>query len=239
MNHLLKLLIFCGATGLIVGCSQQADSKKDTGPVNLVTTADTISYLIGKDIGRSLKEIEDEVVLDIVVRALRDQLAGTTKKIDPEAERIVMRSFQMSMQQKKTAEQEKEGKKNLEEAEKFLEENKKKEGVVTTESGLQYIVLKKGDGPVPTDSSKVEVHYEGKLLSGKVFDSSIKRGKPAVFGVTKVIKGWTEILKIMKVGSKYKIFVPPDLAYGKRGMAHDIKPNMMLIFEIELLSIKK
>lgn len=238
MNHLLKLIVFCGVIGLLIGCSRQSDAKQDAGPVNLVTTADTISYLIGKDIGRSMKDLEDEVVLDIVIRAMRDQLSGTTKEIDPEAERIIMRAFQMKMQQKKMSERDEEAKKNLAEAEKFLEENKKKEGVVTTESGLQYIVLKEGDGPIPTDSSKVEVHYEGKLLSGKVFDSSLKRGKPAVFNVTKVIKGWTEILKIMNVGSKYKIFVPPELAYGKRGMPHDIKPNMMLIFEIELLGIK-
>lgn len=237
MNRFVQSLIICSAIGALIGCNQQTDAKQ-SGPLNLETSADSVSYLIGKDISRSLKDIKDDVVLDILIRGIEDHLAGTEKKIDTEAERKLMQDFQMKMQQKMTAKRDKEADKYLEEANKFLEENKKKEGVKTTESGLQYIVLKEGNGPIPTDTSKVEVHYEGTLLDGKVFDSSIKRGTPAVFGVKQVIKGWTEILQMMKVGSKYKIFVPPDLAYGKRGMAHDIKPNMMLIFEIELLGIK-
>jgi len=240
MNRFVQSLIICSAVGALIGCNQQSDAKQpdQSGPLNLVTTADSVSYMIGKDIGRSLKDVQDEVVLDIVFRGTKEYLAGTAKDFNPDAERMIMQAFQMRMQQKKMAENDKVAAENLEKANKFLEENKKKEGVKTTKSGLQYIVLKEGNGPIPTDSSKVEVHYEGTLLNGKVFDSSIKRGKPAVFNVKQVIKGWTEILQMMKVGSKYKIFVPPDLAYGKRGMAHDIKPNMMLIFEIELISIK-
>ena len=120
-----------------------------------------------------------------------------------------------------------------------MEENAGKEGVKTTASGLQYTVIKEGDGPVPADTSRVKVHYEGTLLDGKVFDSSIKRGEPTVFGVNQVIKGWTEALKLMKVGSKYKVFIPPELAYGRRGAGKDIGPNKLLVFEVELLGIEK
>ena len=150
-----------------------------------------------------------------------------------------MQAFTMQIQQKKMAKSEAEAQANMKEAKDFLEENGKKPGVVTTPSGLQYIVLKQGDGPIPHDSAKVKVNYEGTLPDGTIFDSSIKRGQPAFFNVQQVIAGWTEALKLMKVGSKYKLFVPPDLAYGRRGMAHSIGPNKLLIFEIELLGIEK
>ncbi|MBN1307105.1 MAG: FKBP-type peptidyl-prolyl cis-trans isomerase [Chitinispirillaceae bacterium] len=219
------------------GCSKPAGEK--VGSVDLVTTTDTVSYLIGIDIARSLREVKDDIVLDIVFAGVRDRLAGSERRFPPEAERVIMEAFSMQMQQKQMAKSETEAAKNLKEAKDFLEENGKKPGVVTTESGLQYIVLKEGDGPIPPDSSKVKVHYEGTLLNGKVFDSSIRRGEPSIFTTHQVIAGWTEALKLMKVGSKFKLFVPPDLAYGRRGMAHDIRPNMLLIFEIELLGIEK
>lgn len=225
------------AIAFFSGCNKPA--VEETAPVTLVTTADTISYLIGNDIGNSLKSVNDEVVLEVVFAGIRDRLAGKDPRFPPNQERIIMEAFSMKMQEKKMSERRGQAKKNLEESEKFLAENGKKDGVVTTESGLQYIVIKKGDGPVPNDSSRVSVHYEGTLLNGKVFDSSIKRGTPAVFNVSQVVKGWTEALKLMNTGSKFKIFVPPQLGYGERGMAHDIEPNMMLIFEIELLEIVK
>ena len=127
---------------------------------------------------------------------------------------------------------------NLEAGNKFLEKNKKRDGVVTTESGLQYEILKKGDGPIPTADDRVKVNYEGTLLSGKVFDSSIKNGKPVTFGVGRVIPGWTEALQLMPVGSKWKLYIPGNLAYGERG-TRGIEPNSTLIFEVELLEIVK
>ncbi len=127
---------------------------------------------------------------------------------------------------------------HLEEGISFLEENKKRKGVTTTESGLQYEVLVEGDGPKPTETSSVTVHYHGTLIDGTVFDSSVERGEPAKFGVTQVIAGWTEALQLMPVGSKWKVYLPTEIAYGANPRpGGPIKPNMALIFEIELISI--
>lgn len=121
----------------------------------------------------------------------------------------------------------------------FLAENAKKKGIQTTASGLQYRIITKGKGAIPTKDDKVKVHYEGRTIDGNVFDSSIKRGEPTEFGVTQVIKGWQEALQLMPVGSKWEVFIPSDLAYGERGMGQDIKPNEMLIFTMELIEIVK
>ena len=121
----------------------------------------------------------------------------------------------------------------------ILAENAKKEGVITTASGLQYRIIKEGNGPIPTISDKVKVHYEGKLIDGSIFDSSIQRGEPIVFGVTQVIPGWTEILQLMPVGSEYEIYVPYQLGYGERGAGQQIPPYAALVFQIQLLCIEK
>ena len=128
---------------------------------------------------------------------------------------------------------------NIEKGENFLAENGKREGVVTTKSGLQYEIIKKGNGATPTANDKVRVHYHGTLIDGTVFDSSIDRGEPAEFGVSQVIKGWTEALQLMPVGSKWKLYIPYDLAYGDREVSEEIKPYSTLIFEVELLDIVK
>ena len=127
--------------------------------------------------------------------------------------------------------------KNREDGIAFLAENKKREGVVVTASGLQYEVLKQGDGPVPTANDQVKVHYTGYLLDGTKFDSSVDRGEPAVFGVTQVIEGWTEVLQLMPAGSEYKVYIPSELAYGERQMGGDIQPGSTLIFDIQLLEV--
>ena len=128
--------------------------------------------------------------------------------------------------------------KNKQEGEKFLAENKKKDNVVELPSGLQYEVITEGDGAIPTATDTVQCHYHGTLINGTVFDSSVQRGEPAVFGVTQVIKGWVEALQLMSVGSKWKLFVPSSLAYGEQGAGNDIQPNASLIFEVELLGIQ-
>ncbi len=129
--------------------------------------------------------------------------------------------------------------KNMEEGNRFLADNAKVDGVKTTASGLQYVVVKEGEGETPAADSKVKVHYEGKLIDGRVFDSSVARGEPAVFGVNQVIPGWTEALQLMKVGAKYKLFIPSAIAYGERGAGQVIPPNATLIFEVELLDVVK
>jgi FKBP-type peptidyl-prolyl cis-trans isomerase FklB len=135
------------------------------------------------------------------------------------------------------AEQEKAVKRNREDGIAFLAENKKREEVVETESGLQYEVVRKGDGPIPTANDRVKVDYTGYLIDGTIFDSSVERGEPAVFGVTQVIAGWTEVLQLMPAGSEYKVFIPSDLAYGERQMGGDIQPGSTLIFDIHLLEV--
>ena len=134
--------------------------------------------------------------------------------------------------------QEEQMKANIEEGQKFLEENSKKDGVITLDSGLQYEILTEGDGPKPTANDRVKCHYHGTLIDGNVFDSSVERGQPAVFGVTQVIRGWVEALQLMTVGSKWRLFIPSDLAYGAQGAGDMIGPNTALIFDVELLGIE-
>lgn len=222
---------------LTTGCNK-ADNQS-TGDANLVTYQDSVSYVIGTDIGNSLFEIKDEVKLNVIMQAISDKINGKSPKIDKEQARPIMQKFSTLMQEKQMAKMKADGEKNMAEGKKFLEENKTKSGVITTASGLQYTVLKQGDGPKPTETDKVKVHYQGTLLNGKEFDSSIKRGQPAEFPVTGVIKGWTEALLLMNTGSKFKLFIPSDLAYGERNAGPDIGPNSTLIFEVELLEIVK
>ncbi len=147
--------------------------------------------------------------------------------------------FTMQLREQQMAGMKEVSEKNAKEGEEFLAANKSKPGVITTASGLQYIVEKMGTGPKPKKTDKVKVNYEGTLLDGKIFDSSIKHGQPAELKVDGVIPGWTEALQLMPVGSKFKLFVPSQLAYGDRGAGQDIGPGSMLIFEVELLSIEK
>ena len=147
--------------------------------------------------------------------------------------------FQQEIQNKQIAKMKEASEKNAKEGAAFLAENKNKEGVITLESGLQYKVLKSGDGPSPKETDTVVTHYRGNLINGEIFDSSYKRGQPATFPVSGVIAGWTEALQKMKVGDKWQLFIPSNLAYGENGAGQKIGPNEVLIFELELLEIKK
>ena len=211
----------------------------------LTTDKDKTSYAIGADLGMKLKQAEIDVDPAILSRAVKDVLSGgKTAMTDDEVRAKLMdltKGLQAKQQenQKKQAEADKAiGEKNRKDGEAFLAENKSKEGVVALPSGLQYKVLKTGDGPKPTPQDTVTCNYRGTLLDGKEFDSSYKRGQPASFPVGGVIKGWTEALQLMPVGSKWQLFIPPDMAYGARGAGADIGPNATLIFEVELISIQ-
>jgi FKBP-type peptidyl-prolyl cis-trans isomerase FklB len=169
----------------------------------------------------------------VLAAGIKDALAGKPQ-LTPDQIKEVMSAFEKDMEQK----QKQVGDKNKAEGAKFLEENKKKEGVKTTASGLQYKALKDGNGAQPKASDTVTVNYRGTLINGTEFDSSYKRGQPATFPVNGVIKGWTEALQLMKVGSKYQLFIPSDLAYGERSVSPDLAANSTLIFEVELLDAK-
>ena len=149
-----------------------------------------------------------------------------------------MQRFQQFMMERQQKMQKELADKNLKDAEKFVEENKKKEGVITTASGLQYKIITKGNGKIPTAQDTVVAHYRGTLIDGTEFDNSFKRNEPATFPVSGVIKGWQEILQLMPVGSKWEVYIPPQLAYGEQGAGQVIPPNAALIFDIELISIK-
>ena len=228
-------------TGLALSLSSLAYGADEERALNdtLKTPIERLSYALGLDIGSSLKRLETEIDLGMFVRGVEDSLRGTKPLLTPQKAAEIKDEFFRKMREERARKMKESGEKNLKEGEAFLSENKKKEGIVTTGSGLQYMVLRQGDGPKPKSSNRVKVHYSGTLLDGTEFDSSYKRGQPATFAVTGVIPGWTEALQLMNVGSKYRLFVPSNLAYGERGSPPRIGPNAVLIFDVELLAIEE
>ena|SRR5256886_4836928 len=194
---------------------------------------DKSSYAIGLNIGMNFNKQKIAINPDVFVAGVKDGLAGKPQMTEAEV-RETMTNLEKDMESK----QKEASQKNASDGEKFLAENKKKEGVKTTASGLQYKVIKEGTGPQPKGTDTVTVNYRGTLIDGTEFDSSYKRGQPATFPLNAVIKGWTEGLQLMKVGSKYQIFIPASLGYGERGAGADIGPNSTLIFEVELMDAK-
>jgi FKBP-type peptidyl-prolyl cis-trans isomerase FklB len=216
---------------------QSTAAKRPVAPLTLKTDKDKLSYAVGMNIGRSIHSQSMEIDPAILLRGLKDEMAGKTVMTDMEAHNTLMQAQQEAKKKiDETRQASMEPNKKAGDA--FLAANKTKEGVVTLPSGLQYKILKEGTGPKPTPSDSVVCNYRGTLIDGKEFDSSYKRGQPATFPVGQVIKGWTEALQLMPVGSKWELFVPPDLAYGDRGAGPDIGPGATLIFEVELISIK-
>ena len=199
---------------------------------------DKLSYGLGLGIGQQLAQMNIEGLnIDDFAEAIRDVLAGAELKVGHrEAQQIVQEYFQ-KQEKKLNAEREEKGKKAKVEGEKFLAENAKKEGVKVTKSGLQYTVLREGTGRQPKATDSVRCHYEGFLIDGTVFDSSVQRGEPAAFPLNGVIAGWTEGLQLMKEGAKYRFFIPYLLAYGPSGAGNSIPPYAALIFDVELLAV--
>ncbi len=199
---------------------------------NEETKMDSLSYAVGIWLGNVVKQQGfGEVDATTISKAMNDVLQGNPTSMNAQSAGLFLKEH---MEAKKAKQQSA----NLEEGKTFLEENAKREGVTVLESGLQYEVMTQGEGPVPQATDKVSVHYHGTLINGTVFDSSVERGSPAEFPVTGVIKGWVEALQLMNVGSKWKLFIPSELAYGERGAGGDIGPNTTLIFEVELLGIQ-
>jgi FKBP-type peptidyl-prolyl cis-trans isomerase len=203
----------------------------------LKTDKDKLSYAMGMDLAGQLKSNSVDVDPTLFAKGMQDLFAGKTLLTDDEAKAIIT-ALQKAMIVKRTSELQAAGAKNKTEGEAFLAANKAKAGVVTLPSGVQYKIITTGTGPKPTLEQTVACHYRGTLIDGKEFDNSYLRGQPSTFPVKGVIKGWTEVLQLMPVGSKWQVFIPPALAYGERGAAADIGPNATLIFEIELVAIK-
>ena len=222
-----QLIVIFSASLLVLPLFGQEKSTQ------LKDQKDKVSYSIGMQIGFNLARQKVDINPDVLAAGIKDSLAGKPQ-LNPDQVKEVMATFEKDMEQK----QKESGDKNKAEGAKYLEENKKKEGVKTTASGLQYKVLKEGNGAQPKASDTVTVNYRGTLINGTEFDSSYKRGQPATFPVNGVIKGWTEALQLMKVGSKYQLFIPSSLAYGERSVSPDLAANSTLIFDVELLDAK-
>jgi len=223
----MKNIITLSSIILFIACK----TEKPKESANLITELDSVSYSLGVNIGENIKKQFADINLDNFEAGIKDVLEKEleAKISDNQAQAIINSYF--SKKQKKESES------MIEKGANFLQENAKREGVTTLPSGLQYEIITEGTGPKPTLEDNVTTHYHGTLIDGTVFDSSVDRGEPASFPVGGVIKGWTEALQLMSVGSKWKLYVPYDLAYGERGAGAQIGPYSTLIFEVELISI--
>jgi FKBP-type peptidyl-prolyl cis-trans isomerase FklB len=223
----MKNIIFLSSLILFIACKTEKTNKT----ANLITELDSVSYSLGVNIGENIKTQFEDINLDNFEVGIKDVLEKDVEaKISDNQAQAIIQSYFSKKQQRQSESV-------IEEGINFLRENGKREGVTTLASGLQYEVINDGTGPKPTIEDNVTTHYHGTLIDGTVFDSSVDRGEPASFPVGGVIKGWTEALQLMAVGSKWKLYVPYDLAYGERGAGPQIGPYSTLIFDVELISI--
>ena len=230
----MKKIITIGMTLVLVGMGFSAKSQTE------MTKQQKVSYAIGFNVGGGMSRDGIELDYEQFVQGVRDAYAGTNKFTDEQMQEIFMQ-LQADLQAKQQAEQAKQREAvpgDIAKGAKFLEETQKNPGVKETASGLQYLVLQEGKGEHPTATSKVTVHYTGKLIDGTVFDSSVERGEPITFGLNQVIPGWTEGLQLMTPGSKYRLFIPYNLGYGENGAGGMIPGGATLIFDVELISFE-
>ena len=218
----------------MMSCSKPTGKSVTT----LETKQDSISYSIGMEIGMNFNTQSVDVNTDVFAQGFHDTYTESTPLLEESEMKIVTQNYRRELRSKQDESRKQQIEENKVDGEKFLAENSTKARVIVLPSGLQYKVINNGDGSTPKATDKVKVHYTGKLIDGTVFDSSVERGEPSTFGVTQVIKGWTEALKLMKVGDKWELYIPSNLAYGARGKGPKIGPNTTLIFEVELLGIE-
>ncbi len=230
-------LILAGVVSSSYFAIAQDETKEEKPAIEFKSDDDKISYMIGTQIGQGMRMQGEDLDLDIVFKAIKTVLDGKTPAMDEAQQQKLVKEYSDMMAKKMEEKANAATKENREKSLAFLEENKKKEGVIELPSGLQYKVIKEGDGATPTKTDRVLAHYRGTLIDGTEFDSSYKRGEPLEIGVTQVIKGWTEALLMMKVGDKWELYIHPDLAYGARD-SRTIPGNSALIFEMELIGIK-
>jgi FKBP-type peptidyl-prolyl cis-trans isomerase FklB len=236
MKKLVVVVLSCLFCIQLFAQAKKKPVSKQSGapsPVKLVTQTDSLSYSIGIMVAGFYKQQGiTSINTSLVDLAIQDKMKGdSTMLSEAQCNQVVMNYIEKAKAEKAAAAKK--------QGQAFLAENKMKPGVVTTSSGLQYLVLKEGTGPKPVATDKVKCDYEGKLIDGTIFDSSIKSGKPIEFAVNGVIRGWTEALQLMNTGSKWRLFIPSDLAYGDQQMGPDIKPGSTLIFDVELIEIVK
>jgi FKBP-type peptidyl-prolyl cis-trans isomerase len=223
---------------IILGAMMATQSLDAQQAKSLSTKKQKISYGIGREMGRNIRQQEADVDLDALLKGMKDGVSNAKPAIAEEEIQALLEAYSREMMEKQTSKAKEQGDKNKKAGEAFLASNKKKDGVTTLANGIQYRILKAGNGPKPTKDKTVVCHYRGTLTDGTEFDSSIKRNEPATFPVVNVIQGWQEILPMMPVGSKWEVVIPSNLGYGERGTGGAIGPNATLIFEIELLSIQ-
>ena len=216
----------------------QPAKPKSPSSLVLKTDKDKVSYALGMNLGANLKRDSVDIDTAIFVRALKDTVTGGKTLLTDSEARAALTQLQTEVRGKQMEKMKLAGEANKKEGDSFLAANKTKEGIVTLPSGLEYKILTQGTGPKPAATDTVVCNYRGTLINGTEFDSSYKRGQPATFPVSGVIKGWTEALQLMPVGSKWQLFLPAELAYGERGPSPEIGPNSTLVFEVELLSIQ-
>jgi FKBP-type peptidyl-prolyl cis-trans isomerase len=239
MMVMVALPVVASAQTAAAPASAQAPAAPAAAQSAFKTDKEKLSYALGMDLGGQLKARGIDVDTAVFAKAFVDAFSGGKTLLTDTEAKATIADLQKTLAIKQAAEAKVVGDKNKAAGEAFLAANKAKEGVVSLPSGLQYKILKEGTGPKPTAADKVTCHYRGTLIDGKEFDSSYKRGEPATFPVGGVIKGWTEVLQLMPVGSKWQVFIPGSLGYGERGAGPDIGPNATLIFEIELVAIAK
>lgn len=233
-----KMAGIIAACMLIVPASLWAQDKQQDAAA-LESFEQKLGYSMGLDVGNYFKGIDKEINFEALMLGLNDAFEGKEPRLSAEQIAAVQKEFGEKMQAKQQEELATMKEENKRKGEAYLAENKQKEDVVTTESGLQYQLLEEGEGPTPEATDKVKVDYVGTLIDGTEFDSSIKRGEPAIFGVDQVIPGWGEALQLMEVGSKYRLVIPSELAYGEKGAPPVIEPNSVLVFEVDLLGIEE
>ncbi len=231
MNRRMGIIaiVVCVVLAAVPACAKDSVLK---------TRKDKLSYALGLNMGKNLRNNDIQVNPDMLAQGIKDAIAGGKTLLTEEEAREQIMALQQELREKREGVRKEQGAKNLKEGAAFLAANKKKKGVKTLPDGLQYKILVKGKGRTPKATDTVSVNYKGTLIDGTEFDSSYRRGQPATFRVDGVIKGWTEALQLMHVGAKWQLFIPADLAYGSMGAGPQIGPNAVLIFEVELLSIK-
>jgi FKBP-type peptidyl-prolyl cis-trans isomerase FklB len=232
VNNTKKLWIVIMGILVLCACGRKTLQKSD-----LETVQDLYSYTVGYEVGRNLQEQETQFNLEALFQGIEDVLLENQPLLDQTERQQAMAALQEQLRERFADERAVTGENNKAEGEAFLAENKTREGVVTLPSGLQYLVLREGNGPKPEATDRVSVHYIGSFLDGTEFNNSYTGGDPAIFSVNRVIAGWTEALQLMKVGAKWKLWLPPELAYGEAGQGTQIGSNATLVFEVELLTI--